>query len=98
VQKYITQMQHPSNSEAARLLDSSYTAGSYTMAAPDKETEERKAYGAINNDGRRSSLVDAAEDEAIIPKGALDPVYEAKARILNRAVSAASPAKGFWPC
>ena len=30
---------------------------------------------------------EAIDDEAIIPKGALDPVYEAKARILNRAVS-----------
>jgi MFS family permease len=27
-----------------------------------------------------------ADDEAIIPKGALDPVYEAKARVLNRAI------------
>lgn len=26
------------------------------------------------------------DDAAIIPKGALDPVYEAKARVLNRAV------------
>lgn len=73
------------NSEAGRLLKSQpRDSASYTMA--DKE-EERKAYGAINNDGRRNSLVDAADDEAIIPKGALDPVYEAKARILNRAVS-----------
>ncbi|SPJ75281.1 related to 4-hydroxybenzoate transporter [Fusarium torulosum] len=89
-------MQHPSGSEAARLLDSSYTAGSYTMATPDKETEERKAYGAINNDGRRSSLVDAVEDEAIIPKGALDPVYEAKARILNRAIQDLGMGRYQW--
>ncbi|KAM0217416.1 hypothetical protein ACHAPQ_003865 [Fusarium lateritium] len=89
-------MQHPSGSEAARLLDSSYTAGSYTMATPDKETEERKAYGAINNDGRRSSLVDAVEDEAIIPKGALDPVYEAKARILNRAIQDMGMGRYQW--
>lgn len=27
------------------------------------------------------------DDGVIIPKGALDPVYEAKARVLNRAVS-----------
>ena len=26
------------------------------------------------------------DDAATIPKGALDPVYEAKARVLNRAV------------
>ncbi|CAJ0547231.1 Ff.00g018580.m01.CDS01 [Fusarium sp. VM40] len=89
-------MQHPSGSEAARLLDSSYTPGSYTMASPDKETEERKTYGAINNDGRRGSLVDAAEDEAIIPKGALDPVYEAKARILNRAIQDLGMGRYQW--
>ena len=29
----------------------------------------------------------AVEDEAILPKGTLDPVYEAKAKVLNRAVS-----------
>jgi len=34
--------------------------------------------------GNVSDLSD--DDAAIIPKGALDPVYEAKARILNRAV------------
>ncbi|CVK97465.1 related to 4-hydroxybenzoate transporter [Fusarium mangiferae] len=82
------------NSEAGRLLksqprDSAY----YTMA--DKE-EERKAYGAINNDGRRNSLVDAADDEAIIPKGALDPVYEAKARILNRAIQDLGMGRYQW--
>lgn len=33
------------------------------------------------------SLADtAADDSAIYPKGTLDPVYEAKARVLNRAV------------
>lgn len=31
--------------------------------------------------------VDLSDDDAVISKGALDPVYEAKARILNRAVS-----------
>lgn len=29
---------------------------------------------------------DASDDEAIIPKGQIDPVFEAKARVLNRAV------------
>ncbi|KAF5723017.1 major facilitator superfamily transporter [Fusarium mundagurra] len=83
------------NSEAGRLLKSQVPrdSASYTMA--DKE-EERKAYGAINNDGRRSSLVDAADDEAIIPKGALDPVYEAKARILNRAIQDLGMGRYQW--
>ncbi|KAI7758680.1 hypothetical protein LZL87_007071 [Fusarium oxysporum] len=82
------------NSEAGRLLKSHpRDSASYTMA--DKE-EERKAYGAINNDGRRNSLVDAADDEAIIPKGALDPVYEAKARILNRAIQDLGMGRYQW--
>ncbi|KAF5605718.1 major facilitator superfamily transporter [Fusarium pseudoanthophilum] len=82
------------NSEADRLLKSQpRDSASYTMA--DKE-EERKAYGAINNDGRRNSLVDAADDEAIIPKGALDPVYEAKARILNRAIQDLGMGRYQW--
>ncbi|KAF4958876.1 hypothetical protein FGADI_2078 [Fusarium gaditjirri] len=82
------------NSEASRLLKSQpRDSASCTMA--DKE-EERKAYGAINNDGRRNSLVDAAEDEAIIPKGALDPVYEAKARILNRAIQDLGMGRYQW--
>ncbi|KAI1043191.1 hypothetical protein LB505_006143 [Fusarium chuoi] len=82
------------NSEAGRLLKSqTRDSASYTMA--DKE-EERKAYGAINNDRRRNSLVDAADDEAIIPKGALDPVYEAKARILNRAIQDLGMGRYQW--
>ncbi|KAH7485874.1 major facilitator superfamily domain-containing protein [Fusarium oxysporum f. sp. albedinis] len=82
------------NSEAGRLLKPQpRDSASYTMA--DKE-EERKAYGAINNDGRRNSLVDAADDEAIIPKGALDPVYEAKARILNRAIQDLGMGRYQW--
>ncbi|EXK91787.1 MFS transporter, metabolite:H+ symporter [Fusarium oxysporum f. sp. raphani 54005] len=82
------------NSEAGRLLKSQpRDSASYTMA--DKE-EERKAYGAIHNDGRRNSLVDAADDEAIIPKGALDPVYEAKARILNRAIQDLGMGRYQW--
>ncbi|EEY24102.1 conserved hypothetical protein [Verticillium alfalfae VaMs.102] len=38
------------------------------------------------------SLADtAADDSAIYPKGTLDPVYEAKARVLNRAVCYPTP-------
>lgn len=31
--------------------------------------------------------VDLSDDDTVISKGSLDPVYEAKARVLNRAVS-----------
>lgn len=34
----------------------------------------------------RSADAAGADDLAIYPKGTLDPVYEAKARVLNRAV------------
>ena len=37
--------------------------------------------------GDEASLGYASDDTSIIPKGALDPVYESKARLLNRAVS-----------
>ncbi|KAG6008195.1 hypothetical protein E4U21_004794 [Claviceps maximensis] len=49
--------------------------------------------GAADLDGQShspdeySSSIDFSDDDlAIIPKGALDPVYEAKARLLNRAI------------
>ncbi|KAM0427897.1 hypothetical protein ACHAPT_007356 [Fusarium lateritium] len=57
---------------------------------------ERKAYGSFNDDARRDSLADATDDEAIIPKGALDPVYEAKARILNRAIQEIGMGRYQW--
>ena len=36
---------------------------------------------------RRESVGVGADDAGAIPKGTIDPVYEAKARVLNRAVS-----------
>lgn len=41
----------------------------------EKATAELSSQAAVSDDL-----------EAVIPKGALDPVYEAKARVLNRAV------------
>lgn len=51
-------------------------------------------YGATDADERSrgrddeyNSSIDLSDDDAaIVPKGTLDPVYEAKARLLNRAV------------
>lgn len=37
---------------------------------------------------RAGSVAYGADDAGAIPKGTIDPVYEAKARVLNRAVSA----------
>lgn len=51
-------------------------------------------YGGTDADERSpprdeyNSSIDLSEDElSIVPKGTLDPVYESKARLLNRAVS-----------
>jgi hypothetical protein len=43
---------------------------------------------ALNGDDPEKQLapVEGLEDEAAIPKGTIDPVYEAKARVLNHAV------------
>ncbi|KAF4982098.1 hypothetical protein FZEAL_2204 [Fusarium zealandicum] len=57
---------------------------------------ERKAYGSISSPARRESIGDAVDDEAIIPRGALDPVYEAKARILNRAIADIGMGRYQW--
>jgi hypothetical protein len=43
---------------------------------------------ARNGDSARVADAAGANDLSIYPKGTLDPVYEAKAKILNRAVSA----------
>lgn len=51
--------------------------------------------GSPSDDGKTVPVRDPVEtnsisvssDEDVIPKGALDPVYEAKAKVLNHAVS-----------
>lgn len=37
--------------------------------------------------GDQSSIEFSDDDGVIIPKGSLDPVYEAKAKVVNKAVS-----------
>ncbi|KAI8677808.1 MFS domain-containing protein [Fusarium keratoplasticum] len=79
--------------ETARLLpdDSSMPSN------PDTLQGERKAYGSFNDDdARRDSLAETTDDEGIIPKDALDPVYEAKARILNRAIQDIGMGRYQW--
>lgn len=51
--------------------------------------------GSPSDDGKtvpvrdpvETNSVSVSSDEDVIPKGALDPVYEAKAKVLNHAVS-----------
>ncbi|KAI9172527.1 MFS siderochrome iron transporter [Paramyrothecium foliicola] len=62
------------------------------MATDPESDPEHKGIVSDSVDGHLhdraggSSHAYGADDEAIIPKGALDPVYEAKARVLNRAI------------
>lgn len=45
-----------------------------------------KAESDGSPDYRRDSVALGADDAGAIPKGTIDPVYEAKARVLNRAI------------
>jgi hypothetical protein len=54
------------------------------MSSTEKEQEGIKPQTADNADA--ASI--GHDDDAIIPKGQIDPVYEAKARVLNHAVRA----------
>ena len=42
----------------------------------------------IERDAGLETLPSGVDDAGAIPKGTIDPVYEAKARVLNHAVSA----------
>ncbi|KAK7423836.1 hypothetical protein QQZ08_008880 [Neonectria magnoliae] len=57
---------------------------------------DHKSDSPIAHHGRRDSIASGLYDEAIIPKGALDPVYEAKARVLNRAIRDIGMGKYQW--
>ena len=50
--------------------------------------------GAANPGGEKESTA-VADDDAIIPRGEIDPVYEAKARVLNRAVGGSKTLTGI---
>lgn len=59
--------------------------------AEGKEAKDLSPGGSDHQNGNDLNRVDSAsaagaDDLAIYPKGTLDPVYEAKARVLNRAV------------
>jgi hypothetical protein len=43
-----------------------------------------------------NSSIDLSDEDSIVPKGSLDPVYEAKARLLNRAVCIIMGPACFW--
>ncbi len=55
------------------------TIGKAPLTGSDPEKQISASYGL--------------DDEAAIPKGTIDPVYEAKARVLNHAVCARAPTR-----
>jgi hypothetical protein len=51
-----------------------------------EDLEEAKEHGGRKQSVIGEDIARGVDDAAAIPKGTLDPVYEAKARVLNRAV------------
>jgi hypothetical protein len=54
------------------------------------EAIEKTPIEGGDRDSRLEALPSAIDDAGAIPKGTIDPVYEAKARVLNHAVSTPS--------
>lgn len=70
----------------ARIVpDISQTMGS--DSEPDRKKGDVSSPTRGDLEARRDSTSIGAGDDAILPTGVLDPVYDAKARVLNRAVS-----------
>lgn len=55
----------------------------------DTTTKPTPVYSSDDKESRDNSFAVAAaiEEAATLPKGTIDPVYEAKAKVLNKAVS-----------
>lgn len=59
---------------------------SRSTAMDDKKADEGQE-SAYQQNSTESDVEIGIDDAAAIPKGEVDPVYEAKARVLNRAAS-----------
>lgn len=57
-----------------------------TTDMDDKKTDEGQEAAYLQN-STGTDVGIGIDDAAAIPKGEIDPVYEAKARVLNRAAS-----------
>lgn len=60
---------------------------SRSTAMDDKKAADEGQETAYQQNSAESDVGIGIDDAAAIPKGEIDPVYEAKARVLNRAVS-----------
>lgn len=56
------------------------------MGTPSDDGKAAPAPDPVETNSETNS-VSISSEEDVIPKGALDPVYEAKAKVLNHAVS-----------
>jgi hypothetical protein len=61
--------------------------GSHLDPDTKRGEEETAALPALAGDIQQDSDSVSTKDDAILPAGVLDPVYDAKARVLNHAVS-----------
>jgi hypothetical protein len=52
-------------------------------------SDDKKPHNGDDSEVKDTNLAQVVglDDEAAIPKGTIDPIYEAKARVLNHAVS-----------
>ena len=67
--------------------DAAAFSGVIPASRIENETVDQKTVLSNNNDSKSEEpTLEALEDAAAIPRGTIDPVYEAKARVLNHAV------------
>ena len=83
-----------SSGETQPLLNDSTSTSTSTSSTAKMgaiaEQHDDKGDIPVPENSRRDSVLSSIDDVGIIPKGVLDPVYEAKARVLNRAVGASN--------
>jgi len=75
------------------MADTDISSHGGSLTDPESATKrhatiEQDAQNGDSSDVKYTEVSQAVglEDEAAIPKGTIDPVYEAKARVLNHAV------------
>jgi hypothetical protein len=64
----------------------SVTEGSTSRPEAVESLDNKTATGYDNDSKGDNITLQALDDASAIPKGTIDPVYEAKARVLNHAV------------
>ena len=62
------------------------TSDDSTSRPENTNTVAKTTATGTDNESKEGATLPALDDAAAIPKGTIDPVYEAKARALNHAV------------